>query len=186
MSTEVRPSKTEAQSNVSPELASLVRSEAFKQWFGDWENDPASASKLVDENGEPALVYFGGPAGITKLSGDQRNRTGSDELGHYFTRRRSNAKFYAETLRDIVTDEPRPSSIYAAFLNVRSPYERRAGDGIRTERVTSVPEGYDGYINESAAEIVVFNPDQVYLVSETPVYLTPVKVPLSTTISFEN
>ncbi len=25
----------------------------------DWENDPASASKVVDENGEPMVVYHG-------------------------------------------------------------------------------------------------------------------------------
>jgi len=34
-----------------------VRTKAFKEWFGDWENDPANASKVVDENGEPLVVY---------------------------------------------------------------------------------------------------------------------------------
>lgn len=36
-----------------------VRTEAFKTWFGDWENDPENASKVVDENGEPLVVYHG-------------------------------------------------------------------------------------------------------------------------------
>ena len=36
-----------------------VRTKAFKDWFGDWENDPANASKVVDENGEPLVVYHG-------------------------------------------------------------------------------------------------------------------------------
>lgn len=36
-----------------------VRTPAFKEWFGDWENDPANASKVVDENGEPLVVYHG-------------------------------------------------------------------------------------------------------------------------------
>ena len=36
-----------------------VRTKAFKDWFGDWENDPANASKVVDENGEPKVVYHG-------------------------------------------------------------------------------------------------------------------------------
>jgi len=36
-----------------------VRTKAFKDWFGDWENDPKNASKVVDENGEPLVVYHG-------------------------------------------------------------------------------------------------------------------------------
>jgi hypothetical protein len=30
-----------------------TRSKAFKAWFGDWEHDPANASKVVDADGEP-------------------------------------------------------------------------------------------------------------------------------------
>lgn len=38
-----------------------VRTPQFKAWFGDWENDPENASKVVDENGEPLVVYHGSP-----------------------------------------------------------------------------------------------------------------------------
>lgn len=34
-----------------------VRTKSFKDWFGDWENNPSEASKVVDENGEPLIVY---------------------------------------------------------------------------------------------------------------------------------
>lgn len=34
----------------------LVRTPFYKHWFGDWENDPQRASKVVDGNGEPLLV----------------------------------------------------------------------------------------------------------------------------------
>ena len=34
-----------------------VRTPAFRAWFGDWEGGPANASKVVDENGEPLVVY---------------------------------------------------------------------------------------------------------------------------------
>lgn len=34
-----------------------VRTESFKNWFGDWINNPSEASKVVDENGEPLVVY---------------------------------------------------------------------------------------------------------------------------------
>jgi hypothetical protein len=46
-------------SNLTPEQYRLVRTPAFKQWFGDWQNDPANSSKVVDENGEPLVVYHG-------------------------------------------------------------------------------------------------------------------------------
>ena len=36
-----------------------VRTKNFINWFGDWINDPANASKVVDENGEPLVVYHG-------------------------------------------------------------------------------------------------------------------------------
>ena len=36
-----------------------VRTKEFKNWFGDWENNSANASKVIDENGEPLVVYHG-------------------------------------------------------------------------------------------------------------------------------
>lgn len=47
------------QSNLSPRQWVQVRTKAFKDWFGDWENDPDNSSKVVDENGEPRVVYHG-------------------------------------------------------------------------------------------------------------------------------
>ena len=34
-----------------------VRTKSFKEWFGDWINNPANASKVVDENGEPLVTW---------------------------------------------------------------------------------------------------------------------------------
>ncbi len=37
-----------------------VRTPEFKAWFGDWENDPKNASKVINkETGEPLVVYHG-------------------------------------------------------------------------------------------------------------------------------
>ncbi|MCI6614982.1 MAG: hypothetical protein MSC51_04010 [Mollicutes bacterium] len=44
-------------SNLNERQYAQVRTKAFKKWFGDWENDPENASKVVDENGEPLVVY---------------------------------------------------------------------------------------------------------------------------------
>ena len=35
----------------------ITQSKQFVRWFGDWQNSPKSASKVVDGNGEPLVVY---------------------------------------------------------------------------------------------------------------------------------
>ena len=43
-----------------------VRSPEFKAWFGDWENDPENASKVVNpKTGEPLVVYHGTTSAFT-------------------------------------------------------------------------------------------------------------------------
>ena len=46
-------------SNLSERQWLQVRTKAFKEWFGDWQSNPSKASKVVDENGEPLVVYHG-------------------------------------------------------------------------------------------------------------------------------
>lgn len=36
-----------------------ARTPHFKDWFGDWEDNAANASKVVDTNGEPLVMYHG-------------------------------------------------------------------------------------------------------------------------------
>lgn len=35
----------------------IARTESFKKFFGDWQKDLGSSSKIVDRNGEPLIVY---------------------------------------------------------------------------------------------------------------------------------
>lgn len=59
-----------------------VRTKAFKDWFGDWENNPENASKVVDENGEPLVVYHGTKNNV-KI--DKVDLSKSDDLISFFT-----------------------------------------------------------------------------------------------------
>lgn len=43
-----------------------ARTKAFLAWFGDWLHDPANASKTLDENGEPIVLYHGGSFDIRR------------------------------------------------------------------------------------------------------------------------
>ena len=87
-----------------------VRTEAFKNWFGDWEHDPENASKVVDENGEPLAVYH-----YTDYEGNVLRTTNDYGMGalHFYTSNRDgkpaeSQKYYGS--REI-----------AAFLNFRNP-----------------------------------------------------------------
>ena len=44
-------------SNVNKKINKITQSQQFVRWFGDWQNSPKSASKVVDGNGEPLVVY---------------------------------------------------------------------------------------------------------------------------------
>ena len=73
-------------SNLTEKQYAQVRTKAFKEWFGDWENDPANASKVVDENGEPRIVYRG------------INDANKNKLFAYFSNSKTDARAYAEGL----------------------------------------------------------------------------------------
>ena len=86
-------------SNLNTEQYNLVRTPAFKSWFGDWETDPKNASKVVDENGEPLVVYHGSTAvdiDIFDRSKSKRVSSGLKELGTYFSTNKELSKLYAE------------------------------------------------------------------------------------------
>ncbi|MDY4490928.1 MAG: hypothetical protein SPE19_10455 [Candidatus Faecousia sp.] len=42
-----------------------TESKEFKQWFGDWQNDPANASKVVNKDGTPKVLYHQTSADFT-------------------------------------------------------------------------------------------------------------------------
>lgn len=46
-------------SNLSPKQWLQTRTKAFKEWFGDWEDGSQNKGMLLDENGEPKVVYRG-------------------------------------------------------------------------------------------------------------------------------
>ena len=46
-----------SDTNLTEEQWLQVRTPNFKEWFGDWENDAENAYKIVDENGEPKVMY---------------------------------------------------------------------------------------------------------------------------------
>lgn len=83
-----------------------VRTKAFKNWFGDWQNDPENASKVVDNNGEPEVAY--------SARKEENEGIWTQRLkGYYATFNKSTVQSYADTIEG--------SKIYEVFLNIRNP-----------------------------------------------------------------
>ena len=47
-------------SNLTPEQYKLVRTPAFKKWFGDWENEKKNKNMALDLNEEPLVFWHSG------------------------------------------------------------------------------------------------------------------------------
>ena len=86
-----------------------VRTDSFKQWFGDWENDPEEASKVVDKNGEPLAVSHSTHNVFDEFIYKQKIDAGWLGAGFYFFGDRS-------------LDGQYGSHVMECFLNIREPY----------------------------------------------------------------
>lgn len=99
-SQELRKAPNGKPSNLTEQQWLQVRTPAFKNWFGDWENDPANASKILDENGEPLVLYHGAKSDFwifdMSRSVPQRNE---GMMGMFFTDNAKTAAGYTVDLR---------------------------------------------------------------------------------------
>lgn len=100
-------------SNLTERQYAQVRTKAFKDWFGDWENDPKNASKVVDENGEPLVVYHNSNADINIFDKNKIGTNGSSEGGLF------GEGFYFSTNKDY--NNIFGNKEYAVFLNIKNP-----------------------------------------------------------------
>lgn len=154
-----------------------VRTKFFKDWFGDWENDPENASKVVDENGEPMVVYHGTDADFNKFDrsylGDNTITNASDEwmgetsrIGFWFNKKPMTGAKYSPYSVDM-----------PAFLNIRVANKNNetlndlAGelesgeiDGGQFKELIE-NEGYDGVVVDDtefgSKSFVVLSPTQI-------------------------
>ena len=87
----------------------IINTPNFKKWFGDWENNPNSASKVVDENGLPLVVYHGTDADFNEFSSKFIGQLGTQHgQGFYFTSNKEFAGNFGKNIKSF-------------FLNIRKP-----------------------------------------------------------------
>lgn len=95
----------DAGSNVKPKFADVTETQQFKRWFGDWQKKPRSASKVVNADGTPKVVYHGT---------NQEFHTFQSQNGAYFF---SESQDYAESM----AEERGGDRIIQAYLDMRRP-----------------------------------------------------------------
>ena len=130
-----------------------VRTPEFKQWFGDWENSPETASKVVDENGEPQVVYHGTSSQFTrfKLGGGLLGR------GVYLTDRYEEAQNYAGS-----RSQNSEGAVMPLFANIPEMFDSNSKT-TREQIVGAMQDGFNGIRHQfnDMDYLVAFNPEQV-------------------------
>lgn len=103
-----------------------VRTTNFKNWFGDWENDPENASKVVDENGEPMVVWHGRSAEFNTFEKKEGVRfiMGLEDKvkaeGFFFSPNKGLAEEFASNSS---RHRGGKANVIPCFLNIRKPMD---------------------------------------------------------------
>ncbi|WP_286436003.1 PLxRFG domain-containing protein [Acinetobacter sp. 251-1] len=141
-----------AATNLSEQQWLQVRTPEFKKWFGDWENDAANASQVLDENGEPKVVYHGTASEFNEF------KQGHGILGDgiYLTDSFDTADVYANI-------RGKNGFVLPLFVNIRNAFQTTANVS-RDEIVKATSTGkYQGVIHhfDDQEYIVALEPNQV-------------------------
>ncbi|WP_333614523.1 LPD5 domain-containing protein, partial [Psychrobacter sp.] len=169
-----------SDTNLTEQQWLQVRTPAFKEWFGDWEGDAANASKVVDDNGEPMVVYHGTPNNNfnTFDKSKQTTNTGfSESNAFFFTPHIEYAIGYSEFYEDsdeniewMMENEGKPLSedrgVKHVFLKIINPVYGNTGHrGAGKVLSDAERNGSDGVLSNQTgnigAEIAVFEPNQI-------------------------
>lgn len=74
----------------------VEESQQFKRWFGDWQNNPAKASKVVNADGTPKVMYRGGNETFNIFDRKKSKYSNLYGRGFYFTDSESHARQYGD------------------------------------------------------------------------------------------
>jgi len=112
------PMPTKSAKKVLNQASQQTQTPEFKRWFGD--------SKVVDENGEPLVVYHGTKGQFQEFSFEHTGK-GVDQFGSgfYFTKDADAASMYASDAKGSYRDSVGSSgNVIPAFVAIRNPVGR--------------------------------------------------------------
>lgn len=120
---------------LEPKLWATVRTRAFRDWFGDWLRAPEQSSRVVDDNGEPLVIYHGSNFKFTEfdlsLAGNNYDRQDLDHGFIFTTTDDDYADHAAKIAREFENERrfargekllgEKSQRQYALFANLRNP-----------------------------------------------------------------
>lgn len=155
------------------------------QHFEDYLNKYIGVSKVVDENGEPLVVYHGGASGIDTFYNAKDNPnyentkhqgyTIQNRIGIYFSR-------YLDVAKNYKRPYGKDGRIYPVFLSIKNPknvsftetlknrlirfgtlglVKKPTVDEISENELETLYNDYDGINHSSGMEFVIFNSNQI-------------------------
>lgn len=104
-----------------------TESKEFKRWLGDWQNAPAKASKVVNADGTPKVMYHGTNAEFTvfdRAQGKKKVHLNVFGDGNYFTALREGASRYG-------------ANVVEAYLDIKNPYVKKDGFNTVADQIAS-------------------------------------------------
>lgn len=119
------------KTKLDAEQWATARTANFKNWFGDWENDPENASKVVDENGEPMVVWHGRSAEFNTFEKKEGVRfiMGLEDKvkseGFFFSPDKGLAEEFASNSS---RHRGGKANVVPCFLNIRKPMDLTGED----------------------------------------------------------
>jgi hypothetical protein len=164
-------------SNLTHEQWHIVRTKAFKDWFGDWEKDPANASKVVDENGEPLVVFHFTNTEFNVFDLSKARTTGYSNLGFWFGSDKDKSNEYGRIEKScyLKIDNAYYLSDWEDFEGDINRYSKTFGNEANEFREYLASKGHDGVIIDNAdidgigeqTIYVAFEPTQIKLADGT-------------------
>ena len=97
-----------------------TESQQFKRWFGDWQNHPGNASKIVNADGTPKVMYHGSPAQFSVFDKKKAKGSGIYGPGFSFTDSADQASVYGNR--------------YSVYLDVKHPLQS-GGEQVSRQQV---------------------------------------------------
>lgn len=142
MASEVQAMTAEELDNEFDLQDALVTSPEFKSWFGDWEDDPEEASKIVDEYGYPLAVVHGGRSAAHQefdVSYNNEPPLANGKRPWFFTNSKQVAHSYGRHVRSFYLNIRRPLDITEVAI-WDAENQSRNSVFMRTEDYKKLPE----------------------------------------------
>lgn len=148
--------RDQALEQSKPEYGAQTDTPAFKKWFGD--------SKVVNDDGAPKKMYFGGPHDLERFDATDRPTGGRaagtlHSQGIWLTANKENASDYAFN----APTEGKNPTLYPVYVSIKNP-ARVVWEDIYRDKISRddlIKQGYDGAYFIDTGGWMAFHPEQI-------------------------